>query len=110
MQSHLSVFVSDHRFECSLSPMDALRAYAVRDGAFGSEYLMEKVAGQAGWSTPMPDEDQSSGHQGLVQTVAERLVGGPPVEADGELGLEVVRVVYAAYVSAAEGRRVAIAR
>jgi predicted dehydrogenase len=58
----------------------------------------------------MPDEDQSSGHQGLVQTVAERLVGGPPVEADGELGLEVVRVVYAAYVSAAEGRRVAIAR
>jgi predicted dehydrogenase len=109
MQSHLSVFGSDHRFECSLSPMDALRAYAVRDGAFGSEYMMEKVAGQAGWSTPMPDEDQSSGHQGLVQAVAERLAGGPALDADGELGLEVVRVVYAAYVSAVEGRRVALA-
>lgn len=110
MQSHLSVFGSDHRFECSLSPMDALRAYAVRDGAFGSEYVMEKVAGQAGWSTPMPDEDWSSGHQGLVQAVAERLVGGPALDADGELGIEVVRVVYAAYVSAAEGRRVALLR
>ena len=78
--------------------------------AFGSEYVMEKVAGQAAWSTPMPDEDWSSGHQGLVQAVAERLAGGIAVDADGELRLEVVRVVYTAYVGAAEGRRVLLAR
>jgi predicted dehydrogenase len=82
----------------------------VRDGAFGSEYGMEKVAGQAGWSTPIPDEDAMSGQQGLVQAVADELRGGPPCDADGGLGLEVVRVVYSAYVSAAEGRRVAITR
>lgn len=108
MQSHLSVFGSDHRFECSLSPMDALRAYAVRDGAFGDEYVMEKVAGQAGWSTPMPDEDWSSGQQGMLQAVAEELRGGKAAGADGALGVEVVRVVYSAYVSAREGRRVEI--
>lgn len=58
----------------------------------------------------MPDEEWSSGHQGLVQAVAERLAGGIAVDADGELGLEVVRVVYTAYVGAAEGRRVLLAR
>lgn len=110
MQSHLTILASDHRFECALSPVDTLRAYAVRDGAFGGEYLMEKLHGQAGWSTPLPDEDALSGQQGMVQAVANALATGGGCDADGELGAEVVRVVYAAYVSAAEGRRVAIAR
>lgn len=110
MQSHLTILASDHRFECALSPVDTLRAYAVRDEAFGGEYIMEKVAGQAGWSTPIPDEDAMSGQQGLVQGVADELLGGPASGADGALGVEVVRVVYSAYVSAAEGRRVAIVR
>lgn len=110
MQSHLTILASDHRFECSLSPVDTLRAYTPREGAFGDEYVMEKVHGQAGWSTPIPDEDGASGQQGLVQAVADELGGAPASGADGELGLEVVRVVYSAYVSAAAGRRVAIAR
>lgn len=110
MHSHLSILASDHRFECSLSPNDAVRAYAVREEAFGREYLQEKLAGQAGWSTPMVDEDWTSGHQQLVQAVADSLRGGAPFPADGELGLEVVRIVYSAYVSAAEGRRVSIER
>ena len=33
---------------------------------------------------------------------------GRPAASDGELGLEVTRVIYSAYVSAEEGRRVAI--
>jgi predicted dehydrogenase len=108
MHSHLTMLGSDHRFECSLSPVDALRAYAVHDGAFGQEYLMEKLAGQAGWSTPMPDEDWSSGHQGMVQSVADHIAAGERSDVDGELGLDVVRVVYSAYVSAVEGRRVVL--
>jgi predicted dehydrogenase len=108
MQSHLTVLSPAFRFECSLSPIDTLRAYAPRDGAFGSEYIMEKVDGQAGWSTPIPDEDWSSGQQGLVQSVADALRTQSPPSCDGALGREVLRVVYSAYLSAAEGRRIAL--
>jgi len=108
MQSHLTVLGPAFRFECALSPVDMLRAYAPRDGAFGGEYIMEKVDGQAGWSTPMPDEDWTSGQQGLVQSVADSLAGGTAPACDGELGAEVARVIYAAYLSAAEGRRVTL--
>lgn len=106
MQSHLTVLASDHRFECSLSPIDTLRAYAPRDGTFGAEPIMEKISGQSGWTTPIPDEDWSSGQQGMLQAVADTLASGAAPEADGALGLETVRVLYAAYESAAEGRRV----
>ena len=63
---------------------------------------------QAGWSTPMPDEDWTSGQQGLLQSVAEHVVEGGDSDVDGALGLEVVRVIYSAYRSAVEGRRVTI--
>jgi len=106
MQSHLTVLGSDHRFECSLSPVDTLRSYATRDGAFGDEYMMEKLHGQAGWSTPLPDELWFSGQQGLLQSVADHLREDRRSDVDGDLGREVVRVVYASYVSATEGRRV----
>ncbi|MFZ9880596.1 MAG: Gfo/Idh/MocA family protein [Phycisphaerales bacterium] len=108
MQSHLTVLSPAFRFECALSPIDTLRAYAPRDGAFGGEYIMEKVDGQAGWSTPIPDEDWSSGQQGLVQSVAESLALGREPACDGALGAEVVRVIYAAYQSAASGRRMSV--
>ena len=108
MQSHLTILGSDHRFECSLSPVDTLRSYAVRDGAFGDEYMMEKLHGQAGWSTPLPDELWLSGQQGLLQSVADHLREGSRSDVDGDLGREVVRVVYSSYVSAVEGRRVTL--
>jgi predicted dehydrogenase len=106
MQSHLTLLASDHRFECSLSPSNQLTSYAPVNGTFGDGYMMEKASTQAGWGTPMPDEDWSSGQQGLLQAVADDLATGRAPDSDGELGLEVTRVVYAAYRSAAEGRRV----
>ena len=42
----------------------------------------------------------------MCEAFARAAVDGAPVESDGELGLWVTRVVYAAYLSAAEGRRV----
>lgn len=106
MQSHLTILASDHRFECSLSPVAGLRGFAPEAGTFGDAYVMEKAGAAVGWSTPMPDEDHHSGQQGLVQAVADAIRGDLEPQADGELGTEVVRVAYAAYRSAAEGRRV----
>jgi len=116
MQSRLVILAEDHHLECNLSPHDGLRAYGRGERVFEDAYLMEKLDGQAGWSTPIPDEDWSSGHQGLCQAVAESVAegtgsGGAPAGhqlPDGELGLDVVRCIYGAYQSAAEGRRIAL--
>jgi hypothetical protein len=67
----------------------------------------------------MAEEDRESGQLGLVQGVGEAVVGGgaggggggldgAACGGDGVLGLDVVKVVYAAYVSAVEGRRVGV--
>ena len=105
MESSLDLFASNCRLRMNLSPNDMLRAYAPDGGVFGDAYIMEKIDSGAGWSTPMPDEDWTSGQLGMCQAFAAALLSGEPTESDGKLGLEVVRVLYAAYVAAAEGRR-----
>ena len=54
----------------------------------------------------MVDEDFSSGQLGMIRAFADALRSGTPPAADGWLGLQVARVIYAAYVAAEEGRRV----
>lgn len=103
MSSQLELRASNARLQCRLSPHDLLSAYTSAEGTFRDAYIMEKVDGDAGWSTPLPDEDWSSGQQGLVQACAEAVAGGRPAACDGWLGLEVTRVLAAAYVAAAEG-------
>lgn len=106
MESKLEIHASNCHLKCSLSPTDALRSYAVADGVFGAEYMMEKAGTQAGWNTPMPAEDHSSGQVAMVEDFVDAVAAGRPALAGGELGRDVIRVAYAAYLAAEEGRRV----
>ncbi|UCF36023.1 MAG: Gfo/Idh/MocA family oxidoreductase [Acidobacteriota bacterium] len=106
MESKLEVFMSNARIICNLSPNNLIQAYAPDAGVFAGEYLMEKLETKAGWSTPMPDEDWTSGHQPMCEEFVRAVAMDQPSPSDGHLGLEVVRAVYSAYVSAAEGCRI----
>ncbi|MEE2663121.1 MAG: Gfo/Idh/MocA family oxidoreductase [Myxococcota bacterium] len=106
MESRLEIQGSNAAIRCNLSPHDLVRAYAPDAEVFGDAYIQEKLDSGAGWTTPLPDEDWSSGQLAMCQAFADALHRDVPAEADGQLGLDVTRVVYAAYVSAAEGRRV----
>ncbi len=110
MQSRMELSSSRGRFECNLSPNDSVRAYAPGEDVLGDQYLIEKQSTTAGWSTPMVDEDWSSGQLGMLKAFARSVREGTKPSSDGWLGLEVVRVIYAAYRSAAQGRRVEVGR
>jgi predicted dehydrogenase len=109
MESRLEIFSSNHQLKCNLSPHDLLQAYAPHPEVFGDQYIMEKASTTAGWSTPLPDEDWTSGHLAMCQDFIAAVAEGRPAKSDGNLGLEVIRVIYAAYCAAATGKRVEIA-
>ena len=106
LESRLEVFFSDGQLKCNLSPNNLLQSYAPDASVLGDAYIMEKSSTPAGWTTPMPDEDWTSGHQAMCQAFVECVAEGRPPRSDGRLGLAVTRVVYAAYLAAALGRRV----
>ncbi len=106
MESRLDIFLSNAHLKCNMSPNNLVEAFAPDPAVFDAEYIMEKIETKAGWNTPIPDEDWSSGHLGMCRDFVSAVAEGRPAKAQGDLGLEVVRVVYAAYCAAAEGRRV----
>jgi predicted dehydrogenase len=108
MESKLDIFLSNSHLRCNLSPNNLLEAYTPHPDVFGNAYIMEKVSTSAGWSTPIPDEDWSSGHLAMCQDFVAAVAEDRPAKADGPLGLEVIRLLYTAYVAASTGQRTAI--
>ncbi|MDQ6670326.1 MAG: Gfo/Idh/MocA family oxidoreductase [Chloroflexota bacterium] len=108
MESSLQVLMSNAHIKCNLSHTRLVEAYAPDASVFGSEYLTEKLETSAGWSPPQPDEDWAQGHRQMMQDFVASVAEGRPPLADAQLGLDAIRTVYAAYVAAEEGRRVAV--
>ncbi len=105
MESRFELYGSNFRLNCNLSPNDMLQSYAADPTTFGDEYRLEKLGANEGWSPAMPNEDWTSGQQGMIDSFMHDIALDREPRADGELGLDVVRVIYGAYVAAREGRR-----
>ena len=110
MESGLQILLSNAHIKCSMEHTNLVRAYAPDPTVFRSEYLMEKLETAAGWSSPAPDEDWAQGHHHTIQDFVESIAADRRPLSDGRLGRDVIEVVYAGYLSAAEGRRVELKR
>jgi len=106
--NHMQIMLSNGRIECKLNPMDAVMAYGPSDDSFGEEYLAEKLSTRQGWNYASPDEHWASGYHQEIQDFMEAIVEDRPPLSGWSLARDVTAVIFAAYVSAWEGRRVAV--
>ena len=104
----LDVFLSNARVKCDMTHSTLLQAYAPSAEVFAGEYIAEKLETKAGWSFPSIDEQWLLGFPHELQDFVGAVAYGREPLSSAEFGREVVKVIYAAYVSAEEGRRVAL--
>jgi predicted dehydrogenase len=106
VHNYCEAYLSNARLRANINPTDSCVAYAPETSVFGDEYIVEKIETKGGWTYPSPDEDW---HQGYPQEVADFVAAiredRQPISG-ASLAREVTLVLYAAYVSAEEGRRV----
>lgn len=105
----LDIYSTNCVIKCDMAANDAVKAFAPAHEIFGDEYITEKIETKAGWTFPSPDEDWMRGYPQEMQDFAEAIYYDRKPISDGQLGLEVVQVTYAAYLSAEQGRRVDLA-
>ena len=106
--NYVKVFCSRGRIECNLNPNDQVMVYGPDEDAFGNEYIAEKLSTRAGWNFASPDEHWASGYPQEIQDFAECVAFDREPLSGWMLARDVVAVIYAAYVSAEEGRRVEV--
>ena len=108
MRDRMEFLLSNAHIVCDMTHSGPIRAYAPTPDVFANEYLAEKLETKAGWSFPSSDEEWTLGYpQELADFVAAVKEDRAP-RSDAELGRDVVNVIYSAYLSAAEGRRITL--
>ena len=106
----LNVYLSNAVVYVNINPHDVLEVYAPDSHIFGEEYIAEKLETKAGWNFPSPDDDWMKGFpQELEDFIDAVLLDREPVSGI-DLARDVVEVIYAAYASAEEGKRILLKR
>ena len=106
VHNYLEVYLSNARIRANMNPNDSCVAYAPSPEIFGDEYISEKIETKGGWTFPSPEEDWNQGYpQEMADFVTAVAEDREPVSGF-MLARDVTIVLYAAYVSVEEGRRV----
>lgn len=106
MEDTLQVFMSNARIDCDMTHSGMMKAYAPDPKVFVDEYIMEKVGTKAGWTYPSVDEEWLLGYPQEIRDFVEAVVQDREALASAALGRQVLEVIYAAYQSAEEGKRI----
>jgi predicted dehydrogenase len=106
MTDTLELNMSNARISCDLTHSGMIRAFAPDASVFAGEHIAEKLETKAGWSFPSFDEEWLLGYPQELHDFVQSVTEDRPPLSTGRLGLDVVRVTYAAYQSAEEGRRI----
>lgn len=108
VEDGLQLLTARARYNVNLSHSSLFQVYAPSGDTFGGAPLQEKSHTNAGWSFPEVDAAWLYGFRDELQDFVAAIRAGRPPLADGRLGHAVVEAIYAAYLSAAEGRRVTL--
>jgi predicted dehydrogenase len=100
--------MTDGVIKVNMTQNDAMETFAPDPGAFGDERFPERLETRARWNRPSCDDDWFRGFsQELTDFVTAIRSGKQPLSGI-QLAVDCVDVIYAAYVSAEEGRRVSL--
>ena len=92
----------------SIAPNDHLMTYMTDEAKLRDVYITEKVDRKTGWQFVCIDEEWARGYLQEIQDFMECAATGRAPLAGLELAYETIKVHYAAYWSAEEGRRIAL--
>ncbi|HSV56876.1 MAG TPA: Gfo/Idh/MocA family oxidoreductase [Magnetospirillaceae bacterium] len=108
VRNSVTILASNAVLQVNINPSDTLKVYAPRAGIFEGEYIQEKLETDAGWNFPAPDEDWVRGYDAELTDFIRCFQEKREPESGLELAEDTVKVIYAAYLSSEEGRRVAV--
>jgi predicted dehydrogenase len=106
MEDTVQFYLANARINCNFTHSTSLQVYAADGGVFPGEPLQEKLSTNAGWSYPPIDMEYMLGYAPEIQDFVSAVAHNRPPVSDAALGRAVVEAIYAAYLSAEEGRRV----
>ena len=106
----VTAYLTNGVLQANITPSTGVMAYAPDAAVWGDEYISEKVETKAGWQFPAPEEDWMRGYPQELEDFVDAIHEGRAPLAGAALAPGGGEGIYAAYPSAATGRRVDLGR
>lgn len=105
-RGYLELYCHDADFMCKISPGDILDSYFLDENDLENVSLSVMGQTKMGWNKSWIADDVIRGYLGEIQDFAEAITQQREPLCGFELACETMKVLYAAYQSAEEGRRI----
>lgn len=106
IQNKINVITNDGVLECKMTPPDNMRSFFMDDVGLDGVYISENLRCKTGWNSVFVAEETLRGYTAELQAFAEDTVANRQPESGIDIAIETTKIMYAAYLSAEEGRRV----
>lgn len=107
VRNEIQIYTTGGVHQCRIAPNDQMQVYHVDDAGLKDEYFTEKVETKRGWQSIFLDEDTARGYVGELRDFLLCAAGEKEEPESGfSLAYDTIRVIYGAYESAREGRRI----
>ncbi len=104
----VETYTSGGVLNANIAPNTHMVSYATDEEKLAGVYITEKVDRKTGWQMVCLEEEWTRGYQGEIQDFMECAATGRQPIAGLDLAYEAIRVHYAAYQAAEEGRRITL--
>ena len=105
-KNYVEVYTNDSALMCNITPTDMLNTYLLDEDGLEDVVLSEMLPQKLGWNKAFVSDEVIRGYMGEFQDFVESVAFDRPAASGFRLAMDTTRVIYAAYRSAEEGRRI----
>ena len=105
-KNYIEVYCNDNALVCNITPPDLLNTYFLDEEGMEDVYLSEMLPAKLGWNKAFVSDEVIRGYTGELQDFMETIAYDKTPVSGFDLAYETAKVMYAAYQSAEEGRRI----
>ncbi|MHB1391507.1 MAG: Gfo/Idh/MocA family protein [Clostridia bacterium] len=104
--NYVQVYANDAALICNITPPGNMNSYFLDEDGLNDVFIGEMLPSYLGWQNVFISDEILRGYTGEFQDFAECVLYGKKPLSDFNLAYETAKVIYAAYWSAEEGRRI----
>ena len=105
-QNYIRIYSNDSALKCNITPTDMLDGYFLDGNGLEKEEISQFLTNKIGWNKVWVNDEFIRGYTGELQNFMEAVAYNRAPDSDFQLAYDTIRILYAAYQSAEEGRRI----
>ncbi|OPL09349.1 MAG: oxidoreductase [delta proteobacterium ML8_F1] len=105
-RNYINIYTNDSSFKCNLTPTDQLETYFLDETRIEDIEIAEMLPTKIGWNKAFVSDEVIRGYTNQFQDFINAVVEDVEAVSNFEMARDITKVIYAAYISSEEGRRI----